>query len=173
MHVQRYTAYCKLRITHAYIHYIYTTYRFSTDSEAELALVRKLSLEAGAFDAVVADHWAKGGAGAVGKTHTHLYIVLVDVRYLLLDIYNVNSMQNLLHTIYTTTLSHTHLANTFLCTLSYTTQHHYTQQQIWPWPQVKLAKLPAPRTVPSSSYTHSPTPSRLRLKLYAERCMVL
>ena len=56
---------------------MYLTYRFSTDSEAELALVRKLSLEAGAFDAVVADHWAKGGAGAVGKCVKMLtYIVL-------------------------------------------------------------------------------------------------
>lgn len=38
--------------------------RFSTDTEAELELVRTLSLEAGAFDARVANHWAKGGAGA-------------------------------------------------------------------------------------------------------------
>jgi len=39
--------------------------RFSTDTEAELELVRTLSIEAGAFDARVANHWAKGGAGAV------------------------------------------------------------------------------------------------------------
>lgn len=39
--------------------------RFATDTEAELEAVRQLSLEAGAFDAVVANHWAKGGAGAV------------------------------------------------------------------------------------------------------------
>jgi formyltetrahydrofolate synthetase len=38
--------------------------RFSTDTEAELELVRTLSLEAGAYAAVVANHWAKGGAGA-------------------------------------------------------------------------------------------------------------
>lgn len=38
--------------------------RFSTDTEAELQLVRKLCLAAGAFDAVVANHWAEGGAGA-------------------------------------------------------------------------------------------------------------
>ena len=38
--------------------------RFSTDTDAELELVRQLSLEAGAFAAVVANHWAKGGAGA-------------------------------------------------------------------------------------------------------------
>jgi len=30
-----------------------------------LELVRSLSIEAGAFDARVANHWAKGGAGAV------------------------------------------------------------------------------------------------------------
>eukprot|EP01038_Epipyxis_sp_PR26KG_P012168 gene12168-16295_t len=39
--------------------------RFSTDTEAELELVRTLTLEAGAHAAVVANHWAKGGAGAV------------------------------------------------------------------------------------------------------------
>jgi len=39
-------------------------YSFSTDTEAELNLVRDLSLEAGAFNAVVANHWAEGGAGA-------------------------------------------------------------------------------------------------------------
>jgi methylenetetrahydrofolate dehydrogenase (NADP+) / methenyltetrahydrofolate cyclohydrolase / formyltetrahydrofolate synthetase len=39
--------------------------RFGTDTEAELNLVRELSLGAGAFNAVVANHWADGGAGAV------------------------------------------------------------------------------------------------------------
>jgi formyltetrahydrofolate synthetase len=39
--------------------------RFSSDTEAEIALVRKAALEAGAEDAVMADHWARGGAGAV------------------------------------------------------------------------------------------------------------
>jgi len=39
--------------------------KFSTDTDAELAAVRELSLEAGAFDAVVANHWAEGGAGAI------------------------------------------------------------------------------------------------------------
>jgi methylenetetrahydrofolate dehydrogenase (NADP+)/methenyltetrahydrofolate cyclohydrolase/formyltetrahydrofolate synthetase len=39
--------------------------RFSSDTEAEIALVRKAALEAGAEDAVMADHWAEGGAGAV------------------------------------------------------------------------------------------------------------
>ena len=41
--------------------------RFGTDTQAELDLVRDLSLEAGAYGAVVANHWAEGGAGAVGK----------------------------------------------------------------------------------------------------------
>jgi methylenetetrahydrofolate dehydrogenase (NADP+) / methenyltetrahydrofolate cyclohydrolase / formyltetrahydrofolate synthetase len=40
-------------------------FRFGTDTEAELALVRELCLASGAFDAVVANHWAEGGAGAV------------------------------------------------------------------------------------------------------------
>ncbi|MBN1260387.1 MAG: formate--tetrahydrofolate ligase [Anaerolineae bacterium] len=37
---------------------------FPTDTEAEWALVREASLQAGAFDAVVAQHWANGGEGA-------------------------------------------------------------------------------------------------------------
>lgn len=39
--------------------------RFSTDTEAELNLVCNLAKEAGAFDAVVANHWEEGGRGAV------------------------------------------------------------------------------------------------------------
>lgn len=39
--------------------------RFSTDTNAELELVKKIALESGAFAAVTAEHWAKGGAGAV------------------------------------------------------------------------------------------------------------
>jgi methylenetetrahydrofolate dehydrogenase (NADP+)/methenyltetrahydrofolate cyclohydrolase/formyltetrahydrofolate synthetase len=39
--------------------------RFSSDTPAEIALVRKAAVEAGAEDAVMADHWAAGGAGAV------------------------------------------------------------------------------------------------------------
>jgi len=38
--------------------------RFSTDTEAEIAIVRAKALEAGAADAVLAEHWAKGGEGA-------------------------------------------------------------------------------------------------------------
>jgi formate--tetrahydrofolate ligase len=38
--------------------------RFASDSPHELELVRELAMEAGAFDAHVADHWAHGGAGA-------------------------------------------------------------------------------------------------------------
>ncbi len=39
--------------------------RFATDTPAELAMVREAALAFGAFDAVVAEHWEKGGAGAV------------------------------------------------------------------------------------------------------------
>ncbi|CAK9035758.1 Formate--tetrahydrofolate ligase (10-formyletrahydrofolate synthetase) (FHS) (FTHFS) (Formyltetrahydrofolate synthetase) [Durusdinium trenchii] len=38
--------------------------RFGTDTDAELALVKKIAEENGAFAAVVAEHHAKGGAGA-------------------------------------------------------------------------------------------------------------
>jgi formyltetrahydrofolate synthetase len=37
---------------------------FPTDTEAEIAAVRKVALDAGAVDAVVARHWAEGGDGA-------------------------------------------------------------------------------------------------------------
>jgi len=39
--------------------------RFKDDTAAEVELVRKLALAAGAEDAVVSNHWAEGGAGAV------------------------------------------------------------------------------------------------------------
>ena len=38
--------------------------RFGTDTEAELELVRRIALAHGAEAAVVAEHHAKGGAGA-------------------------------------------------------------------------------------------------------------
>jgi formyltetrahydrofolate synthetase len=38
--------------------------RFSTDTDAEIALVRKISIAAGAEDAVMSNHWEEGGAGA-------------------------------------------------------------------------------------------------------------
>ena len=34
---------------------------FVTDTEPELKLIQRLSREAGAFDAVICHHWAKGG----------------------------------------------------------------------------------------------------------------
>ena len=40
--------------------------QFTSDTESELQLVKDLAKnEAGAFDVVVSNHWAKGGAGAV------------------------------------------------------------------------------------------------------------
>ncbi len=38
---------------------------FAADTPAEVELIRKAALEFGAMDAVVATHWADGGAGAV------------------------------------------------------------------------------------------------------------
>ena len=38
--------------------------KFFSDTTAELELVRRLSIEGGAHAAVIADHWAQGGAGA-------------------------------------------------------------------------------------------------------------
>lgn len=39
--------------------------RFHTDTESEVALVKEKALEAGAFDAIMSNHWADGGAGAL------------------------------------------------------------------------------------------------------------
>jgi len=39
--------------------------RFSSDTAAEIALVRRAAIAAGAEDAVMSNHWAQGGAGAV------------------------------------------------------------------------------------------------------------
>jgi formyltetrahydrofolate synthetase len=39
--------------------------RFTSDTPAEVELVRKLAKDAGAEDAVMSNHWAEGGAGAV------------------------------------------------------------------------------------------------------------
>ncbi len=39
--------------------------RFASDTEAEIALVRRVAEAAGAEAAVMSDHWASGGAGAV------------------------------------------------------------------------------------------------------------
>ena len=39
--------------------------RFATDTEAELQVIKDEALKAGALDAIPANHWAEGGAGAV------------------------------------------------------------------------------------------------------------
>jgi formate--tetrahydrofolate ligase len=39
--------------------------RFDTDTENEIALLEKISTEAGAEAAVMTDHWAQGGAGSI------------------------------------------------------------------------------------------------------------
>ncbi len=39
--------------------------RFSTDTDAEIALVRRIAEEAGAEAVAMADHWANGGKGAI------------------------------------------------------------------------------------------------------------
>ena len=39
--------------------------RFKDDTDAEVELVRNIALDAGAEDAVMSNHWAEGGAGAI------------------------------------------------------------------------------------------------------------
>jgi formate--tetrahydrofolate ligase len=38
--------------------------KFQSDTQAEIDAIKKVSMEAGAFDAVLSNHWAEGGAGA-------------------------------------------------------------------------------------------------------------
>jgi len=38
--------------------------RFKDDTDSEIEVIRKASIDAGAFDAVCANHWAEGGKGA-------------------------------------------------------------------------------------------------------------
>lgn len=40
-------------------------YLYRNDTDAEIQLIRELSLKAGTNDAVACNHWAEGGAGAV------------------------------------------------------------------------------------------------------------
>lgn len=40
---------------------------FSTDTKRECELVQQLSMQVGAFDAVISDHWSQGGTNAVLK----------------------------------------------------------------------------------------------------------
>ena len=38
--------------------------QFKTDTPEEMEVIRQASIAAGAFDAVVSNHWAEGGKGA-------------------------------------------------------------------------------------------------------------
>jgi formate--tetrahydrofolate ligase len=38
--------------------------KFKTDTDAEIEVVKKAAIDVGAFDAVLSNHWAEGGAGA-------------------------------------------------------------------------------------------------------------
>lgn len=39
---------------------------FSADTQAELELLKQAAIESGATDAVICNHWAEGGVGAIG-----------------------------------------------------------------------------------------------------------
>lgn len=43
--------------------------KFSTDTDAEIAVLREEAISAGAEDAILANHWAEGGKGAVDLAH--------------------------------------------------------------------------------------------------------
>eukprot|EP01065_Artemidia_motanka_P041513 TRINITY_DN53_c0_g1_i1.p1 TRINITY_DN53_c0_g1~~TRINITY_DN53_c0_g1_i1.p1 ORF type:complete len:661 (+),score=263.53 TRINITY_DN53_c0_g1_i1:63-1985(+) len=44
--------------------------RFTSDTDAEISLLRELSAGTGAFDAVVATHWSDGGRGAIAAAES-------------------------------------------------------------------------------------------------------
>jgi formyltetrahydrofolate synthetase len=46
------------------VHVVVAVNQFKSDTQAEIEAVRKAALDAGAYDAVLSNHWAKGGAGA-------------------------------------------------------------------------------------------------------------
>jgi len=46
------------------VHVVVAINKFQTDTNVEIDLIRKLSLHAGAYDAVLSSHWEKGGKGA-------------------------------------------------------------------------------------------------------------
>ncbi len=60
---------------------------YSTDTDAELALVRERAIAAGAEDAVVSTHWADGGIPPLSFSHTFLhaymyyYVLLRSAQY--------------------------------------------------------------------------------------------
>ncbi|KAI1301008.1 tetrahydrofolate synthase [Mortierella claussenii] len=58
--------------------------KFTSDTDAEMALIRRLALDAGASDAVPCDNWAKGGLGAVelGKAVVEACDKPSDFKYL-------------------------------------------------------------------------------------------
>lgn len=43
--------------------------KFATDTDAEIAVVREEAIAAGAEDAILANHWAEGGKGAIDLAH--------------------------------------------------------------------------------------------------------
>ncbi|KAK9718456.1 tetrahydrofolate synthase [Basidiobolus ranarum] len=63
--------------------------KFKTDTDAEIELVKRLSLSAGADDAVSCNHWAQGGLGAVDLANSVVKVCsnTPDFKFL----YDVNS----------------------------------------------------------------------------------
>jgi methylenetetrahydrofolate dehydrogenase (NADP+) / methenyltetrahydrofolate cyclohydrolase / formyltetrahydrofolate synthetase len=46
------------------LHYCFKRFLPSTDTPAELALIKDMAIAGGADSAIVSNHWAEGGAGA-------------------------------------------------------------------------------------------------------------
>ena len=62
-------------VSHYGVPVVVAVNKFSTDSQAELELVQKLSMEAGASDAVICEHWEKGGMAYPVVIVTICYII--------------------------------------------------------------------------------------------------
>ncbi|KAL2264937.1 hypothetical protein VTJ83DRAFT_7447 [Remersonia thermophila] len=73
--------------------------KFSSDTEAEIAVVREEAIKAGAEDAVVANHWAEGGKGAVDLAHAVIAAAEKPKSFRLLYALEGNTIQDRIETI--------------------------------------------------------------------------
>lgn len=46
------------------VHVVVAVNKFKSDTKAEIQMIQEMSMKAGAFDAVMSNHWAEGGMGA-------------------------------------------------------------------------------------------------------------
>jgi formyltetrahydrofolate synthetase len=67
---------------------------YRSDTQAEIDLVKRIAIENGAFDAVMADHWAQGGKGAADLAHAVEKACLQKADFKFLYDLHVNTSKN-------------------------------------------------------------------------------